>query len=91
MLDNPCRRIVDIVKVNWRDAVTLTGELQPIIVMVDHKDLFRADQAGAGGAEQPHRTRAENRHAGAFIQTGVLHRLPGGRQDIGQEQHFIVR
>ncbi len=91
VFNNKCRRIVVFIEVNRDNAVTLFGEGQTIIIMVDHKDLFCAHQPRAGGAEQPHRARAVNRYLGAFLHLTIFHRLPGCRQDIGEKQRFIIR
>src|SRR5690554_1226289 len=90
LLDDGVGRIVVLVEIDRYDPVGTGGELQAVLVVIDHVDILGPQQTCTGGGHQPHRAGAEDGQRAARPHAGVDHRLITGRQDIGHEQHLFV-
>ncbi len=81
--------VVDRAFVEHRDAVP-PGQLQPLRDAVDRDHLLRAEVLGDPGAHLPDRPEADHCARAAGLDVGVLHRLPGSGEHVGQEQEPLV-
>ena len=76
-------------RVDDRDASRpRTGE--PLGDDVGGEDLLGAEVQGDPGGHVADRAEAEDEHAAVLRDAGVLHRLPGGRQDVGEVDEAVV-
>ena len=67
------------------------GELEPVRVVVDGDHPRCAHDPRALHGEEADRPAAPDGDGVALLDVGVVGRHPAGRQDVGEEQHLLVR
>ena len=76
-------------RVDHRDAPRARPR-EPLGDDVGAEDLLRAEVQGDPGGHVADRAQAEDEHAAVLRDAGVLHRLPGRRQDVGEVDEAVV-
>jgi len=69
----------------------LSRHLQPLRHAVDADHPFRTQILRDAGAHLPDRAETDDRAGTARLDVRVLHCLPGGADDVGEEQEPLVR
>ena len=82
--------VVLLGRVDDRDAAR-AGPREPLGDDVGAEDLPGAQVQGDAGGHVADRAQAEDEHAAALRDAGVLHRLPRGGQDVGEVDEAVVR
>src|SRR5690606_29997070 len=68
------------------------GVIQAVLVMIDHKNLSGAQEAGTGRRHQPHWPRAVNNYRTTQFKAGIYCCLIAGGKNIGEKQNpFIIQ
>ena len=90
LADDGIGGIVVLVEVDRDHPVGLLRVSQAVRMVIDHENLSRPRAFLHRPRSQPHRAGTIDGDAGALADPRIDHRLIGGRQDVGQEQHLVV-
>src|SRR5690606_2105436 len=76
---------IDFIKIDRNYSIGLMCETQTVRMVINHKNLLSTEHPRAGSSQQTDRASTINRHTGTSTNLGIVHCLPGGWQNIGQE------